>query len=117
MRVYTYKNCGSCKKAIKWLESRGVSFEEVAIRETPPTEEELRRMLGYRNGEIRKLFNTTGVDYRELQLKNKLSEMSESEAIALLASRGNLVKRPFLLGSSYGLVGFKEEVWEAARPG
>ena len=114
MKVYTYKSCGSCKKAIKWLQSKGVSFEEVPIRETPPTEEELRRMLDYQNGEIRKLFNTAGSDYRELQLKDQLSKMSASEAIALLASQGNLVKRPFLLGSSYGLVGFKEELWEAA---
>ncbi len=113
MRVYTYKNCGSCKKAIKWLDSRGVAFEEVPIRETPPTEKELSRMLGFQNGEIRKLFNTAGGDYRELQLKDKLPGMAESEAIALLASRGNLVKRPFLLSRDYGLVGFKEDVWEA----
>ena len=113
MRVYTYKNCGSCKKATKWLDSKGLSFEEVPIRETPPTEEELCRMLDFQNGEIRKLFNTAGGDYRELQLKDKLPGMAESEAIALLTSRGNLVKRPFLLGRDFGLVGFKEDVWEA----
>lgn len=111
MKVYTYKNCGSCKKATKWLDAEGIAYEELPIRETPPSVAELRTMLGHQNGEIRKLFNTAGGDYRELNLKDKLPDMSEADALDLLSSRGNLVKRPFVLGDGYGLVGFKEELW------
>lgn len=114
MKVYTYKNCGSCKKATKWLEAEGIAYEELPIRETPPSVAELRTMLGHQNGEIRKLFNTAGGDYRELNLKDKLPDMSEADALDLLSSRGNLVKRPFVLADAYGLVGFKEDVWAAA---
>lgn len=111
MKVYTYKNCGSCKKATKWLESQGIDYEELPIRETPPTIDELKQMLTYQDGVLRKLFNTAGGDYRELGLKDTLPSMSASEALGLLAGRGNLVKRPFLLAETFGLVGFKEAVW------
>lgn len=114
MRIYTYKNCGSCKKATKWLDAEGIAYEELPIRDTPPSVVELREMLTHQNGELRKLFNTAGGDYRELNLKEALPGMSESEAIKLLASRGNLVKRPFVLGDGFGLVGFKEDVWAKA---
>ena len=114
MKIYTYKNCGSCKKAIKWLDAQGITYKELPIRETPPSVTELRKMLGYQNGELRKLFNTAGGDYRGLNLKEKLPSMSEADAFDLLSSRGNLVKRPFVLGDAYGLVGFKEDVWAAA---
>jgi arsenate reductase len=114
MKIYTYKNCGSCKKATKWLDAQGVDYEEIAIRETPPSVAELKAMLSYQNGEIRKLFNTAGGDYRELNMKAVLPEMCEAEALKLLAGRGNLVKRPFLLGEGMGLVGFKEADWSAA---
>ena len=111
MKIYTYKNCGSCKKATKWLDAQAIAYEELPIRETPPSIAELRKMLGYQNGEIRKLFNTAGGDYRELNLKDSLPSMSEADALKLLASRGNLVKRPFVLGADFGLVGFKEDLW------
>lgn len=111
MIIYTYKNCGSCKKATKWLKERGIAFDEKPIRETPPTVAELKHMLAYQDGELKKLFNTAGGDYRELDMKTKLTEMSEAEAFELLASRGNLVKRPFVLGHGFGLVGFKEAEW------
>ncbi len=114
MKIYTYKNCGTCKKAIKWLDSQGISYEELPIRETPPNQSDLKQMLAHYDGDLRKLFNTAGGDYRELNMKEKLPAMSEGEAIELLASRGNLVKRPFLLTDSLGLVGFKEEAWAAA---
>lgn len=109
--VYTYAGCDSCRKAIKWLRARGVDFVEKPIRETPPTTGELRAMLKFRDGELRKLFNTAGQDYRALALKDKLPSMSEADALALLATNGNLVKRPFLLGPRTGLVGFDEAVW------
>ncbi|MEO0510490.1 MAG: arsenate reductase family protein [Verrucomicrobiota bacterium] len=111
MIIYTYKGCSTCKKAIKWLDTKGVSYEERAIRETPPSSEELYRMLEYQDGELRKLFNTAGGDYRELDMKTKLPEMSVPDAIELLSGRGNLVKRPFLLGEDFGFVGFKETEW------
>ena len=114
MKVFTYKNCSTCKKATKWLSEHGVTFEEIAIRETPPSAVELRQMLGYQADELRKLFNTAGGDYRELNMKDKLPAMSVDDALELLACRGNLVKRPFLLGDGFGLVGFNEADWAQA---
>ncbi len=114
MKIYTYKNCGTCKKATKWLKEQGVEFEELPIRETSPTVEELKQMLTYHNGELKKLFNTAGGDYRELNMKDLLPTLSEADAFELLAGRGNLVKRPFVLGDDFGLVGFKEVDWAAA---
>jgi len=114
LKLYTYKNCGTCKKATKWLAEQGIAFQEYPIRETPPTVDELKLQLAYQKGELRKLFNTAGGDYRELNLKESLPDMSEAEALDLLASRGNLVKRPFVLGDGFGLVGFKQDAWEAA---
>ena len=111
MKIYTYKNCGSCRKAIKWLDAQGISYDERPIRETPPSECELKLMLDFQDGDLRKLFNTAGGDYRELDMKLKLPKMSQAEALKLLAGRGNLVKRPFALGDSVGLVGFKEDLW------
>ena len=114
MKVYTYKNCGSCKKATKWLSEQGIAFEQVAIRDTPPSVAELRQMLGYQAAELGKLFNTAGGDYRELKMKDKLPTMAGDDALELLASRGNLVKRPFLLADGFGLVGFKQAGWALA---
>ena len=111
MKIYTYKNCGSCKKATKWLDAQGISYDERPIRESPPSVNELKQMLDFQEGDLRKLFNTSGGDYRELDMKLKLPKMSQAEALNLLSSRGNLVKRPFLLGDSFGLVGFKEDLW------
>lgn len=111
MKIYTYKGCDSCRKATKWLRARDISFEEFPIRESPPSLDELKEMLAFYEGEIRRLFNTAGKDYRELNLKENLARMSEAETLQLLAERGNLVKRPFLLADAFGLVGFKEAVW------
>lgn len=111
MKIYTYKNCGTCKKATKWLDAKGIAYEECPIRDTPPSVAELRQMLDYQNGELRKLFNTAGGDYRKMNMKEVLPTLSTDEAIELLASCGNLVKRPFVLGESFGLVGFKEDIW------
>ncbi len=112
-KMYAYSGCGSCRKASKWFEGKGLEVETVAIRETPPSEDELRRMLGIYKGELKKLFNVSGMDYRALDMKSKLPGMSEDEAIALLASNGNLIKRPFVLAGKSGLVGFKEAEFEA----
>jgi arsenate reductase len=114
LTVYTYANCDTCRRAVKWLQARGLAFDERAIRETPPTPAELRAMLAAQGGAMRKLFNTSGKDYREQQLGEKLPAMTEAAALGLLAKNGNLVKRPFLLGSDAALVGFDELAWAAA---
>ncbi len=112
--VYTYSSCDSCRKAVKWLRARDWSFQEKPIRETPPTVAELRLMLHFQEGNLRRLFNTAGREYRALGLTETFSALSEAEALALLASNGNLIKRPFFLTKQVGLVGFDQTVWEAA---
>lgn len=112
LKVYAYKNCGTCQKAAKWLEAHGVTYTEIPVRETPPTLAELRRMLKAMGGDLKKLFNTSGMDYKQLNLKELLPGMSEQEALDLLATNGNLVKRPFVLGGKVATVGFKEGTWE-----
>lgn len=107
MKVYAYKNCSSCQKALRYLE--GQTYELVPIVEQPPTVEELRRMAGYVGG-VRKLFNTSGVQYRELGIAGR--DLSDEEALELLAGNGKLVKRPFLLTSDGGAVGFRPEAWD-----
>lgn len=109
--VYVYKNCGTCRKALKFLDEHSIPHSVVPIRETPPTVEEIRRMLRYQGGALRRLFNTSGQDYKDLGLKDRLSTMTEDEAIALLAAHGNLVKRPFVLGDGFGLLGFQKDEW------
>ncbi len=113
IKVYTYKNCGTCKKATKWLTSQDIPFDEHPIRETPPSKQELETMLDSYEGDLRKLFNTSGMDYRALGLKDKLPSMAKKEALQLLIQNGNLVKRPFLLSESFNTVGFKEANWAA----
>lgn len=110
-RIYTYKNCGTCRKAMKYLAARGIEAEEIPIREQPPTEDELRKMLKRCGGDLKRLFNTSGGDYKALNLKDKLGSMSLDEAINLLSVTGNLVKRPFALVGRGGTVGFKEDEW------
>lgn len=116
-KIYTLSNCDTCRRAVKWLGARGIEFEERAIRETPPTPAELRRILAARGGELRKLFNTSGREYREQQWGDKLSALSDAEAIAVLAGNGSLVKRPFLIGEGVALVGFNEKEWSSALAG
>ena len=113
LRVFAYKNCDTCRKALKFLAERKVAHEVVPIREQPPTVAELRAMLGHVRGDLRRLFNTSGGDYKSLNMKERLPAMSVEEALTLLASNGNLVKRPFALSAKSGVVGFKAEEWES----
>ncbi len=113
LKVYEYKNCSTCRKALKYLEAKKIPFETRPIRETPPSKAELKKMLGYLDGESKKLFNTSGGDYKELGLKDKLAKLSLDEQLELLSQNGNLVKRPFVLGEGFGFVGFKEEEWKS----
>ncbi|MFC5049876.1 arsenate reductase family protein [Rubritalea spongiae] len=111
-RYYSYKGCGTCRKAMKWLNEHSIEVKEIPIREIPPSVEEFRLALaqGYA---LKALFNSSGGDYRELGMKDKLLMMSEDEALELLQSRGNLVKRPFVVAEQGVLVGFKQAEWEA----
>jgi arsenate reductase len=112
LRIYTYEKCSTCRNALKFITTRGWKVDVVPIREQPPTKAELKKMLNLVGGEIRRLFNTSGLDYKALGMKDKLPAMSEAEAIDLLSRNGNLVKRPFALSAKGGAVGFKPEEWE-----
>jgi arsenate reductase len=111
--IYIYRNCDSCRKAVKWLEQNGLEHETKPIRETPPSAAELKAALRCYDGDLRRLFNSSGTDYRELGLKQQLPTMTEDEAISLLAANGNLVKRPFLIDGDIILTGFKPELWKS----
>jgi arsenate reductase len=112
LTVYIYQKCSTCRDALKWLDAHEISYQTKAIRETPPTAAELKIALDALGGDLRKLFNSSGIDYRALGLKDQLPALSESDAFALLSQNGNLVKRPFLLGDGKVLVGFKPETWK-----
>lgn len=112
LKVYTYANCDTCRKAVKFLKEIGVAFEEVPIRETPPSKAELKAMLESLDGELRRLFNTSGRDYKELDMKSKLPTLTKDEAIEMLSQNGNLVKRPFAIGPKTKLVGFAPDKWK-----
>lgn len=117
VRIYLYDRCDTCRKAVKFLKERGIVPQVVPIREQPPTVPELQRMLAI-TGSLRRLFNTSGGDYKAMNLAARLSDLSEAEALDLLSRQGNLVKRPFLLtGDGRGALGFKPEEWEALFPG
>ena len=109
-----YPKCTTCQKAKKWLEANGIDFEERHIKDSKPSMEELSTWHKQSGLPLKKFFNTSGLLYKELQLKNKLPVMSEDEQLALLASDGMLVKRPLLIGEGFVLVGFKEAEWKAA---
>jgi len=112
--IYTYAKCSTCRNATAWLKDQGLAFEERPIYTQPPSHAELERMLTLQQGDLRKLFNTSGIEYRARNLKDKLPYLSTEEALSLLASEGRLVKRPFLLTDQHGLLGFREEAWAAA---
>jgi arsenate reductase len=113
--VYVYTKCSTCQKALRFLEQNKISFIRKEITETPPSPKELQQMLKYMGGDMKKLFNTSGILYRELQLSEKLKEMSLDKALDLLSHNGMLVKRPFLLSDNQGLVGFREPQWLSLR--
>ena len=107
-----YPKCSTCQKAKKWLENNNISFEDRHIIEKNPTEEELTKWIQLSGKEIKRWFNTSGLKYKSLNLKDKLPNMSDKEKIKLLASDGMLVKRPILVTDKGILIGFKEEEWK-----
>lgn len=115
MRIYVYGKCSTCKDALKFLQEHHVKATVKEITQEPPSIEELKRMLTYQEGNLKKLFNTSGNLYKEMDLKEKLEGLSQSQALDLLHQHGMLVKRPFVLGEGFGLLGFKEKEWEKIK--
>lgn len=111
MLFIEYPKCTTCKRAKKYLEEKGVDFEDRHILEENPTAAELKKWIDMSGYPIKKFFNTSGMKYRELKLKDKLPEMTDEEKIQLLATDGMLVKRPLLIDSERVLIGFKEKEW------
>ncbi|MCB0344932.1 MAG: arsenate reductase family protein [Bdellovibrionales bacterium] len=114
IKYYYHPRCSTCKKAKAFLEANGISPHEIDITQKAPTKADLKAMLKVYGGDLRRLFNTSGMQYRDLGLKDKVGKMSEKQALDLLSSNGMLVKRPFLLFSGGGLVGFRVQDWKAA---
>lgn len=111
IRFYAYKGCDSCRRARKWLQTEGISFKEIAIRDQPPTLAELQHALKIK-GRLKALFNTSGMDYRKMGMKDKLPSLDDSDALLLLSQNGNLIKRPFVTDGKICLIGFKLEEWQ-----
>lgn len=112
MLFLEYPSCSTCKKAKKWLEEHEVPYEDRHIKEQNPTVSELREWQEKSGLELKKFFNTSGMKYRELQLKDRLPQMSDEEKLELLAADGMLVKRPLVIGDDFVLTGFKEQQWK-----
>ena len=113
MLFVCYPKCSTCQKAQRFLQEHGIDVQVRHIVEERPNEAELAAWIERSGLPIKRFFNTSGLVYKELQLKDKLPEMSREEQIALLASNGMLVKRPLLLGEDFVLVGFRQKEWEA----
>lgn len=111
---YAYPKCTTCRKAKKWLEQNEVEFNEIHIAENPPSKEELKEIYKSSGVELKKFFNTSGMIYRTLGLKDKLSAMSEDEQLELLASDGMLIKRPLAFDGQKTTLGFKEANYQNA---
>ena len=114
MLFVCYPKCSTCKKAQKWLDARGATYEIRHIVEDNPTADELRSWHAQSGLPLKRFFNTSGMLYREMGLKDKLTAMTEDEMFELLATNGMLVKRPILVLDNAVLVGFREAEWEAA---
>ena len=112
MELIGYSKCSTCKKASTWLSDRNINFTFREIKEAIPTIKELENWINNYNIPIKKLFNTSGLKYKELNLKDKLDNMTDLEKLELLSSDGMLIKRPILVSENEVLVGFKEKEWE-----
>ncbi|HWO94893.1 MAG TPA: arsenate reductase family protein [Bacillus sp. (in: firmicutes)] len=109
IKFYTYPKCGTCRKAKKWMDDHGVSYEEIHIVENPPSKDEIQSYYEKSGLELKKFFNTSGMKYRELGIKDKVKTATEQELLDLLASDGMLLKRPLVTDGNQVTVGFKEE--------
>lgn len=111
IKIYQYPKCSSCKNAIKFLNSNNIKYQSINITESTPSKREIKKMLKYLDGNIKKLFNTSGKIYRDLGLSKKIDAMDEQYLIKFLSEEGMLIKRPFLITDKIGLTGFKESIW------
>lgn len=109
---FCYPKCSTCQKAKKWLQENSVEFTERDIVKNNPTKAELKKFYKKSKKELKKFFNTSGILYREMELKDKLPKMTEEEMLKLLATDGKLVKRPMIVTKDFVLNGFKEEEWK-----
>jgi arsenate reductase (glutaredoxin) len=112
LTFYWYPKCGTCRNAKKWLDAHQLSYEEVHIVEHPPSREELQDFYQKSGLELKKFFNTSGMKYRELGIKDKMKSATDEELLELLASDGMLIKRPILTDGERVTVGFKEEEYD-----
>ena len=112
IKVYCYNRCTTCKKALKWLEDNKIKYELLDIKTDHPDEQTLRKYYAISGLPLKRFFNTSGTQYRELELSKKLPDMSEDEQFRLLASDGMLVKRPLVVGDKFVLTGFREDEWK-----
>lgn len=112
MKFICYPKCTTCKKAEKWLDDNGIGYEMRDIKTDNPTYDELNEWYNLSGLPLKKFFNTSGLLYKSMNLKEKLPTMSDNEMLKLLSSDGMLVKRPLLIGDDFVLVGFKESEWE-----
>lgn len=112
LKLYVHKKCSTCQKALKFVNENSIVCEIIDIQATPPSKDELALMLRFQKNDLKKLMNTSGLLYRSLNLKDKLDQMSEGEILNLLQHEGMLVKRPFIIDETLGLVGFKEAEWK-----
>ncbi len=112
MQVLVYRKCSTCQKALKWLQEKKIDFTERPIVEENPTYEELKDWYKASGLPLKKFFNTSGLLYKEMKLKDKLPQMSEEEQLQILAANGMLVKRPLVVGKDFVLTGFREKEWE-----
>ena len=115
MKVLCYPKCGTCRKALKWLDDNGLKYEYRHIVEDNPSKEELKDWYEKSGLELKKFFNTSGLKYKELNLKERIPQMTEDEIFELLSTDGMLVKRPILVDGDKVLVGFKEPEWEKLK--
>ena len=111
MKFICYPKCTTCQKAKKWLDDNEIKYELRDIKAENPDTDELREFYALSGQPLKKLFNTSGLLYKSMDLKNKLPEMSEEEMLSLLATDGMLVKRPLLVSDKFVLIGFKEKNW------
>lgn len=109
-----YPPCSTCQRAKKWLDEHQVSYEARHIKEQNPTADELKEWHAKSGQPLKKFFNTSGLVYKSLQLKDKLPDMNEEEQYEMLSTDGMLVKRPLMIGDDFVLIGFKEAEWEKA---
>lgn len=115
LKFYGYKKCGTCRKAEKFLQQAGIIYTFVDITENPPTLEEIAAIAKIADVPLKKLFNTSGVQYRELKIKEKLPVLSDQEIFALLSDNGRLIKRPLVTDGANAMIGFDEtqfcQIW------